>query len=64
MNLEKAATKILKSIQNIDKELSITFDAEEITLYWNNLRFDVQSEDINKALKIIKDMVDIGVRFE
>lgn len=64
MSIETAAQEILEACKAIDEELEVTFDASEITIYWWNMRLDVQPEDLKKALKIIKDAKALGARFE
>lgn len=64
MALQAAAQEVLDACRTVDDELEVTFDADEITIYWENLRFDLQPKDLGKALKIIKDAKTLGARFE
>ncbi len=64
MSLKDAAKEVFEACRAVDEELEVNFDSEEITIYWENLRLDVQPEDLGKALKVIKDAKALGARFE
>ena len=64
MALQAAVQEVFDVCRTVDDELEVTFDADKITIYWKNLRFDLQPKDLGKALKIIKDAKALGARFE
>lgn len=64
MSIKAAAKEVFEACRAVDGELEVTFDANEITIYWENLRLDVQPEDLGKALKVIKNAKALGARFE
>jgi len=64
VSIKDAAKEVFEACRAVDEELEVTFDANEITIYWENLRLDVQPEDLGKALKVIKDAKSLGARFE
>mgnify|MGYP003561796105 CR=1 FL=1 len=64
MNIQSAAQDVFDSCRVVDEKLEVVFDANEITIYWQNLRLDVQPKDLGKALKVIKDAKALGARFE
>lgn len=64
MSIQAAAQEVFDACRSADEELEVNFDANEITIYWKNLRIDVQPKDLGKALKVIKDAKALGARFE
>ena len=64
MGLKESAREVFDACRAADEELEVNFDSGEITIYWENLRLDVQPEDLGKALKVIKDAKALGARFE
>ena len=64
MSIQTAAQEVFDACRAVDEELEVTFDANEITIYWENLRLDVQPKDLGRALKVIKDAKSLGARFE
>ncbi len=63
MSIKDAAKEVFDACRAADENLEVNFDANEITIYWENLRLDVQPEDLGKALKVIKDAKALGARF-
>lgn len=64
MNVQEAAQKVFDACRAVGEELDVSFDANEITIYWGSLRLDIQPKDLGKALKVIKDAKALGARFE
>jgi len=64
VSIQAAAQEVFDACRAVDEELEVNFDANEITIYWENLRIDVQPKDLVKALKVIKDAKALGARFE
>ena len=63
--IENEAAKIVfEACKKVGDDLDVTFDANEITIYWENMRLDVQPKELSKALKVIKDAKALGARFE
>jgi hypothetical protein len=64
MSIQAAAKEVFVACRAVGEELDVNFDANEITIYWENLRLDVQPKDLGKALKVIKDAKALGAWFE
>jgi hypothetical protein len=64
VSIQAAAQEVFDACRAAHEELEVNFDANEITIYWENLRLDVQPKDLGKALKVIKDAKALGARFE
>ena len=64
MSIQAAAQEVFDQCRATDEELDVNFNTNEITIYWHNLRLDIQPKDLGKALKVIKDAKALGARFE
>jgi len=64
MKLKESAINVFEKVKSIGDGLEVTFDEDEITLYWHNLRLDVQPQELDRALKIITDCISLNARFE
>jgi hypothetical protein len=64
MNLKWQAQDLLDEIKKIDADIEITFDKNEITIYWENLRVDCDEKTISKALQSIKNLITLNAYFE
>lgn len=59
-----SAQEIFDACRSVGDDVEVNFDANEITIFWENFRLDVQPKDLGKALKVIKDAKALGARFE
>ena len=64
MKLSIAAQQVFEACKAVDEGLEVNFASDEITIYWEQLRFDVPPKDLGKALNIIKSAKAMGARFE
>jgi len=64
VSIKDAAREVFDACRAVDENLEVNFGGNEITIYWGNLRLDVQPEDLGKALKVIKDAKSLGASFE
>lgn len=64
VSIQVAAQEVFDACRAADEALEVNFDANKITIYWRNLRLDVQPKDLKKALKVIKDAKALGARFD
>jgi hypothetical protein len=63
-SLGDAALVVLEECQKISSDLTISFDQREVSLYYHNLRIDVQPHQLDRALRVIGEIVDLDGIFE
>ena len=64
MNLKDAVNEVFKRCNEVGDDIQVTFDNDEVTIYWENLRLVAHPNELGKALKLIADAKSLGAYFE
>jgi len=60
MNLKESAQFVFDTCKELGDDLEVTFDSKEVTVFWENLRFDVVPADLEKVLRVIREAKKLG----
>jgi len=60
---ENAAKTIFTKCAEFEHKIEITFDRDEITLYWQNVRIDCEPDKFEEALDALRRLESLGAYF-